>query len=42
MEDRGHRQLRHRRHRENIPRDYWFLKEAREEYCKEYYGTEEC
>jgi hypothetical protein len=27
---------------ENMPRDYWLLKEAREEYCKEYYGTEEC
>jgi hypothetical protein len=27
---------------ENRPRDYWAIREAREEYCKEYYGTENC
>jgi len=27
---------------ENKPRDSWALREAREEYCKELYGTENC
>jgi hypothetical protein len=27
---------------ENQPRDYWAIKEAREEYCKELYGTPDC
>jgi hypothetical protein len=27
---------------ENKPRDYWALKEMREEYCKELYDTPDC
>jgi len=27
---------------ERRPSDYWAIREAREEYCKEYYGTENC
>jgi len=27
---------------ENRPRDYWAIREAREEYCKEYYDTPDC
>ncbi|MCC5998787.1 MAG: hypothetical protein LM573_06895 [Thermofilum sp.] len=27
---------------ERKPRDYWAIKEAREEYCKELYGTLDC
>jgi hypothetical protein len=27
---------------ERKPSDYWAIREAREEYCKEYYGTENC
>jgi hypothetical protein len=27
---------------ENRPSDYWAIKEAREEYCKELYDTPDC
>jgi len=27
---------------ENKPRDYWAIREAREEYCKELYDTPNC
>jgi len=27
---------------EHKPRDYWALREMREEYCKELYGPENC
>ena len=27
---------------ENRPSDYWAIKEAREEYCLEYYDTPNC
>jgi len=27
---------------ENKPSDYWAIKEAREEYCLEYYDTPNC